>query len=394
MKVIKNIKTKHVVEPHPNLRIFICGPTLYEKCHIGHARIFIFFNFLINFHRFAGDSPVAILQLTDIDHKIYQKNSDSHHKTEKIVHIPNIYLSYLFRDLENLQVEHNFIYSRVSDFLPLIKNDVVDILRTKRGYSYAGNVYLTIEDPIVSSLGLTSAEIDDMPIDISSGKKNQRDILIWNSENFYQEYKRIDFNDENNDKIMTSGIPGWHFQDHEIIKNVFSTKYDIHGGARELLYPHHEFIDELFIKHNSNVGNLNKKNNWVHVGLVNIYSEKMSNSSGNTVSISNVLKRYSPNALKIFFLSKKYEDDVEFSIEGLDRADTIDKIIAGLLLNKKNTPKQSDYLEKEYLKQFLKFMRDDYDTESSIGLILRMIDKHHNPVLIENMVGILGIKYY
>jgi cysteinyl-tRNA synthetase len=192
---------------------------------------------------------------------------------------------------------------------------------------------------------------------------------------------------------LTSGIPGWHFQDHEIIKNIFSTKYDIHGGARELLYPHHEFIDELFIKHNSNEGNF-KKNNWVHVGLVNIDSEKMSNSSGNTVSILNVLKRYSPNALKIFFLSKKYEDDVEFSIEGLDKADTIDKIIAGLLLKKDNNHRQSDYLEKEYLKQFLKFMRNDYDTESSMGLILRIIDKHHNPVLIESMVGILGLKYY
>ncbi|MEJ7640592.1 MAG: class I tRNA ligase family protein [Candidatus Nitrosocosmicus sp.] len=383
-----------MVKLHAKLRIFICGPTLYEKCHIGHARIFIFFNFLINFHRFVGDLPVAILQLTDIDHKIYQKSSNSNHKIEKIANLPDKYLIYLFRDLENLQIEHNFIYSRVSDFLSLIKNDVVDILRTKRGYSYAGNVYLTIEDPIVGSLGLTSDEIDDMPIDISSGTKNQRDILIWNSENFYQEYKKTDCNGENNDTILTTGIPGWHFQDHEIIKNVFSAKYDIHGGARELLYPHHEFIDELFITNNSDVGNLNRNNNWVHVGLVNFDSQKMSNSSGNTVSISDVLKRYSPNALKIFFLSKNYKDDVEFSIEDLDRADIVDKIISGFLLKKDNNHHQYNYLEKDYLRQFLKFMRDDYDTESSISLILRIIDKHHNPVLIESMVGILGLKYY
>lgn len=394
MSLIKNIKTKCVEKPHPKLRIFICGPTLYEKCHIGHARIFIFFNYLINYHRFVGDSPVAILQLTDIDHKISQKSSNRCHKAEDFANLPDEYLFYLFRDLENLQVEHNFIYSRVSDFLSLIKNDVVNILRTKRGYSYAGNVYLTIEDPIVSSLGLTSDEVGDMPIDISSGKRNQRDILIWNSENFYQEYKRTGCTGENNDAVLTTGIPGWHFQDHEIIKNVFSRKYDIHGGARELLYPHHEFIDELFIKNNSNESNLNQKNNWVHVGHVNIDSEKMSNSSGNTVSISNVLKRYSPNALKIFFLNKKYKDDVEFSIEGLGKADIIDKIIASLLLKKENNPQQHNHLEKEYLKQFLKFMRDDYDTESSISLILRIIDKHHNPTLIENMVGILGLKYY
>ncbi|MBA3976898.1 MAG: class I tRNA ligase family protein [Nitrosopumilus sp.] len=376
------------------MKIFICGPTLYEKCHIGHARIFIFFNFLINFHKFIGDSPIAILQLTDIDHKIYQKNNN--HKTEKIANLPDKYLVYLFRDLENIQVEHNFIYSRVSDFLYLIKDDVVNILRAKRGYSYAGNVYLTFNDPpATSSLGLTSDQIRDMPIDISSGKKNQRDIMIWNSENFYDEHKRSGCDSKNSDEYLTSGIPGWHFQDHEIIKNVFNAKYDIHGGARELLYPHHEFIYELFIKNGLDGNNhLFQENIWVHVGLVNKDSEKMSNSSGNTVSISDVLKRYSPNALKIFFLSERYKNDIEFSIEGLDRAEVTDKVIAGLFLKNENNPQQHDYLEKQYLKQLLKILHNDYDTESSINLILEVIDKHHNPALIERMVKILGLKYY
>ncbi len=390
-----NIKIRCVKEPQLNLKIFICGPTLYEKCHIGHARIFIFFNFLINFHRFIGDSPIAILQLTDIDHKIYQKSDN--HKTEKITDLPDKYLVYLFRDLESIQVEHNFIYSRVSDFLYLIKDDVVNILRAKRGYSYAGNVYLTFNDPpATSSLGLTSDQIRDMPIDISIGKKNQRDILIWNSENFYHEHKRsAGCESKNSDEYLTSGIPGWHFQDHEIIKNVFNTKYDIHGGARELLYPHHEFIYEMFIQNGLDSNNrLFQGNIWVHVGLVNKDSEKMSNSSGNTVSISDVLKRYSPNALKIFFLSERYKNDIEFSIEGFDRAEVIDKVIAGLFLKNEIDPQQHDYLEKQYLKQFLKILHNDYDTEASINLILEIIDKHHNPALIERMVKILGLKYY
>ena len=128
------------------MKIFICGPTLYEKCHIGHARIFIFFNFLVNYHRFIGNSPIAIMQLTDIDHKIYQKGI---YKVSKNLKIPDMYLSCLLRDLENIQIENNFIYSRVSDFLSVIKNDVIDILKSTKGYSYAGNVFLKIDEDIL-----------------------------------------------------------------------------------------------------------------------------------------------------------------------------------------------------------------------------------------------------
>ena len=232
------------------MKIFICGPTLYEKCHIGHARIFIFFNFLVNYHRFIGNSPIAIMQLTDIDHKIYQKGS---YKVSKNLKIPDIYLSCLLRDLENIQIENNFIYSRVSDFLSVIKNDVIDILESTKGYSYAGNVFLKIDEDLDSPLGLTLDEIKNMPIDISCGKRSQRDIMIWNSENFYKEYLK-----KNND-IIASGIPGWHFQDYQTIKNVFNGEYDIHGGARELIYPHHEFIAEISKKINKICTPISKK---------------------------------------------------------------------------------------------------------------------------------------
>jgi len=373
------------------LKIFICGPTLYEKCHIGHARIFIFFNFLINFYRFTGHSPIAILQLTDIDHKIYQKDS---YKNKNIVNIPDIYLEYLFKDLKKIQVENNFIYSRVSDFLSLIKKDVVNNLKINNGYSYAGNIYLPINENITSSLGLTLHDIENMPIDISSGKSNQRDIMIWNSENFYEENKdKIDNTNENNARVLTSGIPGWHFQDYEVIKYVFNDKYDIHGGARELLYPHHEFIDEISKKINMNI-NLWHKNTWIHIGLVNINSEKMSNSSGNTISISNILKRYNPNTLKIFFLSKHYKDDIEFSLKALDGAVEIDKIISSILLGNTYHSKQLLYLEKQFMKKFLKFLNNDYDTKSSINLVLEIIEKYQNPILIKRMIEILGLKYY
>ena len=374
-----------------NLKIFICGPTLYERCHIGHARIFIFFNFLINFHRFIGDLPIAILQLTDIDHKIYQKDD---YNTINIADISDKFLSFLFEDLNKIQVEENFIYSRVSNFLPLIKSDIFDILNSKKGYSYAGNVYLKITKDITSPFGLSLYDIENMPIDISCGKNTQRDIMIWNSENFYQEYKKKDDNNKQiYEKILVSGIPGWHFQDQEIIKNVFNSDYDIHGGARELLYPHHEFIDEISKKINKN-SKIPYKKRWLHIGLVNINSEKMSNSTGNTISISNILKRYTPNTLKIYFLSKNYKIDIEFSSKNLDKADEADKTITQFLLENQNNLYQNKNIEKQVIKRFLRFLYNDYDTESAIRLILDVLSETRNSILIDRLLKILGLKYY
>jgi cysteinyl-tRNA synthetase len=373
------------------LKIFICGPTLYERCHIGHARIFIFFNFLINFHRFVGDCPIAILQLTDIDHKIYQKD---YHNSKNIAEISDKFLSFLFEDLNDIQVEKNFIYSRVSNFLSLIKSDVIDILNSKKGYTYAGNVYLKITEDITSPFGLSSNDIENMPIDISCGKNTQRDIMIWNSENFYQEYKKKDdCNKGINKKTLASGIPGWHFQDHVVIKNVFNGDYDIHGGARELLYPHHEFIDEISKKINKNSIMLNKKG-WLHIGLVSINSEKMSNSVGNTISISNILKDFNPNTLKIFILSTNYKTDIEFSIKDLYKAEENDKVITSFLLENKNNYHLNKNMEKQILKRFLTFLYDDYDTESAIRLILEALNQTRNSRLIRRMLEILGLKYY
>ena len=344
-----------------NLKIFICGPTLYERCHIGHARIFIFFNFLINLHKKLGNSPIAVLQLTDIDHKIYQKD---YCKTAKVKNISNRYFSYLIEDLNKIGVQSNFVYSRVSNFLLLIEKDVINILTMKKGYSYAGNVYVNISNNITSPFNISLNEIKNMPIDISYGKNDQRDILIWNADNFYMDYLNESENYESYYKIiLTKGIPGWHFQDCEIIKYVLNGYYDIHGGAIELLYPHHEFIDEI-LKETGNKNKIFTKKIWIHIGLVNIKSEKMSNSKGNTIFISDIAKRYSSNTLKIFFLSKNYKNDIEFTIQDLESCEKMDEVIIRKFLEKNDSFQHDDYFKKQLLIKFLNLLNNDYDTES------------------------------
>ncbi|MGN6351369.1 MAG: class I tRNA ligase family protein [Candidatus Nitrosocosmicus sp.] len=373
------------------MKIFICGPTLYEKCHVGHARIFVFFNFLINFHKFMGYSPLALMQLTDIDPKIYQKYVSN---KDKIFDMADILFTDLIDDINSLQIANNFIFTRVSDFIQVIEKDVVNILFSPDGYSFAGNVYLNISNNIDSPFGLSYDEINDMPIDISKGKHNQTDIILWNSENFYPKGIIKDIGNSEIHRTLTSGIPGWHFQDYEIIRYVFEGIYDMHGGARELLYPHHEFIDEISKNFDKKNNKLSHHKAWIHVGLVNVRGEKMSNSTGNTILISDILKKYNPNVLKIFFLSYHYKNDIDFDIKELDICDKIDKYITMNIFQEKDLTEQNNYNEKQLRIKFMNLLTDDYNTGSVLKLIIELLEKNRNSSLIRWMLEILGLRYY
>jgi cysteinyl-tRNA synthetase len=326
------------------------------------------------------------MQLTDIDPKIYQKDMLN---DDKVINT-DIFFTDLIEDIDRLQLDNNFIFTRVSDFHHLIENDGVRILESPNGYSYTGNIYLNMSNETGSHFGLSCDEIKDMPIDLSKGKIDQRDIVIWNSENFYLNDIRKEIDKIDNYRILTSGIPGWHFQDYEIIKYVFNGSYDMHGGARELLYPHHEFINEISNKFNKFISH--KK--WIHAGLVNIKSQKMSNSIGNTILIADILKKYSSNTLKIFFLSYHYTEDIEFAIKDLEVCEVIDEFIAiNLLLNKDSSP-QNNYLEKQLKVKFINLLNNSYNTGSVIKLILETLYKYHNSRLIKWMLEILGLRYY
>lgn len=339
-----------------------------------------------------GSFTLSLMQLTDIDPKIYQKDK---FRSNDAFNVTNILFDDLIRDLNGLEIDTNFVFTCVSDFVGLIEKDVVNILNSCAGYSYAGNVYLNLsDDKVTSPFGLTCNDIENVPIDVSFGKSNQRDILIWNAENFYSKDIEKNADLDGNSKILTSGIPGWHFQDYEITRYVFNGIYDMHGGARELLYPHHEFIDEISKNLIKSKQKTSTQKSWIHIGLVNINSEKMSNSLGNTILISDILKKYNPNVLKIFFLCTYYKDDIEFTIKDLEYCEFIDKFITTSLLEYKDSPNPNVCLENQLKIKFIDLLQNDYDTKSIIKLILKVLDSYRNPRLIRWMLEILGLRYY
>ena len=382
---------------HEKLKIFICGPTLYEKSHLGHARIFIFFNFLINYYKFLGKSPIAVVQLTDVDPKIFAKikTADDNISLESIT---TLHLIQLIKDLQKLQVINNFTFTRVSSFQVQMMNQIIKLLELTKAYSYGGNIYLKIDSDIQSPFGLTLRQLDNMPIDIAPGKLDQKDIMLWNAENFYDLSMRGDERFEFYFRNLVSGIPGWHFQDYQIIKSVFNLDYDIHGGADELVYPHHEFIYRISHQLQGTRRQSKKKPMWIHIGILKINSEKMSNSTGNTITISNFLNKYSPNSLKILFLGEHYDKDFSFDDKKLSDAIVVDNEISSFFMlenvkNGKSTETLNDS-DSQKFSEFLRIFNNNYDTKSAINYIRKCIRDLENANYVKKMTDLLGLRYY
>ena len=386
-----------MIKTQEKLKIFICGPTLYEKSHLGHARIFIFFNFLINYYKYLGLSPIAVVQLTDIDPKIFNKMRTS----DSIVSLDSItlpHLTQLIKDLQQLQVIKNFTFTRVSNFQFHMMNQVINLVKLKKVYSFGGSIYLKIDSDIQSPFGFTVEQLDNMPVDISPGKLDQKDIMLWNAENFYDLPIRGDDRAEFFFRNLVSGIPGWHYQDFQIIKSVFNNHYDIHGGAEELVYPHHEFI--FRISHQMQmIGHLNeKKPEWIHIGILKIKSKKMSNSRGNTITISDFLNKYSPNSLKILFLIEHYHKDLSFHGRKLSNAVLLDNEISSFFLSESfktgKLIKSVNESDTQKFSEFLRILNNNYDTKSAINHIIKCIRDLESVSYVKKMTDLLGLYYH
>lgn len=386
-----------MIKAQKKLKIFVCGPTLYEKSHLGHARIFIFFNFLINYFKSLGLSPLAVVQLTDIDPKIFGKmrRSDSGASLDSIT-LPH--LTQLMKDLQQLQVIKNFTFTRVSNFQFQMMNQIINLVKLNKVYSYGGNIYLKMDLDMQSPFGFTVEQLDNMPIDISPGKLDQKDIMLWNAENFYDLPIRGNDRAEFYFRNLVSGIPGWHYQDFQIIKSVFNNHYDIHGGAKELVYPHHEFI--FRISHQiEKITHLNeKKPKWIHIGIVKIKSKKMSNSRGNTITIGDFLNKYSPNSLKILFLLENYNKDLSFDGRKLRNAVLLDNEISSFFLSEsfktENLQESMNELNTQKFSEFLRILNNNYDTKSAISHIIKCIRDPESARYVKKMTDLLGLQYH
>lgn len=362
-------KERFVVNEN-HVRMFLCGPTVYDYSHIGHARMLLFYDLVARYFRSKKIRLSVVVNITDIDQKMFSKARATATTPRALA---SRFISELLHDLSSLGID-DFALARASDHVSAARQLVAGLLKDGRAYSAGGNVYLDIAgNPSFGRMaGMTRKDLKDCRLDISPEKKSPLDVLLWNaSENF-----DVSFHDD----ILGSGIPWWHMQDSSVVMASFAGSYDIHGGARELVYPHHE-------SHLAQLQALTSREKpvrfWTHVGLVRIKGKKMSKSMHNTVAVRDLLRRHSPNALRLYFYSKHYREDFDFAEKDLDRFEQINDNMAARV--------RAGRVRKKLAGKFFKCITNDFDTPRALKVLYEAARARSADL--DAMVSTFGLRY-
>jgi len=282
------------------VKIFICGPTVYDYTHLGHARIFLTYDLLSRYLNDQGFLTDVLVNLTDINQNVFNKSKEN---STNFTEVAKFYATSFISDMDALNIQNITRFAYVSDYVKHIEKEIITLLKKKVAYMAHGNIYLDVSQ--VKNYGQISKQSGEQlslhRLDIGPGKKNSEDIMLWNCTDDFDFSWKSEFG---------IGVPWWHMQDTAVAKENFGNSYDIHGGARELLYPHHE---AHLAQYQLLTGFEMPVKTWVHVGLVLSHGEKMSKSLGNVVWVKDLIKKYDQNLIRLYVYSKHYRDDMDFS---------------------------------------------------------------------------------
>ncbi|HET7345557.1 MAG TPA: class I tRNA ligase family protein, partial [Nitrososphaeraceae archaeon] len=361
-----------------NLRILICGPTVYDFSHLGHARILLFYDLVARYLMLSRMRTTAILNITDIDPKISFRAKE---ERSSAADISNKFINELLIDIQSLGI-NTLIIAKTSDYVETARKLILELLSEKRAYFANGNVYLYTSSlaPYRKLSRMNREDLVNRRVDIAPGKKNPNDILLWNgSDDFGQKYY---------DDSLGAGVPWWHIQDSSVAMSIFNGVYDLHGGATELVYPHHESIMAQLRMLTSNHQPVKI---WNHVGLVNINGKKMSKSFGNIIRIRDLIRKYNSNIIRLYLFSKHYRRPFMFSQSELDKFYSVDETIASALWGDVGT--KIPHRRTRLTNEFTDYIENDVNTPSALELMIETARKRKSIGDLRYMVRTFGLVY-
>jgi len=294
---LRNTKTE--LEFSDKVRIYLCGVTVYDDAHIGHARTIIVFDVL---HRFLESQKISvefIQNFTDVDDKIIERA-----KQEKIssLELATKYTENYFDDFDGLNVKRATKYPKATEHIEDMQNLISELVNKKYAYVTKNGVYFSV--PKFTEYGkLSKKKTDNLVsgarVEIDEEKNNPIDFALWK----FSEYE------PSWDSPWGKGRPGWHIECSAMSLKYLGENFEIHGGGRDLIFPHHE--NEIAQSESSTSKQFAKI--WMHVGMITINGEKMSKSLGNVKSVSYVLENWGPNIIRLFCLSGSYSKPIDYS---------------------------------------------------------------------------------
>lgn len=380
MKLFDTLSSESIIlDPSSNqIRILVCGPTLYETCHVGHARVLCFYDLMTRYLVHKGFSVAAVVIITDLDPKISSK-ATSIGKSAQI--LSNYYMNEFLMDISSLGTDRFLLFARVSNYVNVATDIIKKLSCDQIAYSASGNMYIDVRKiPSYGEMsGMSCDKLREFRIDIAPNKRNPEDVLLWYSSLSCQQFYN---------SSLGNGTPWWHTQDVSVAMSIYDGNYDIHGGGEELIYPHHETIlGQLRILTNANrpVGW------WTHVGTVTIRGNKMSNSLSNTLKIRDLIKEFLPNVIKLYLLSTHYREELSFSKSQLRKFIATDNLIASCLLSRK-TSNNNAYSNKIFT-EFQARLDNDFDTPGALSILMEGLAKGIDRNVLEKMTNIFGLYY-
>ena len=352
----------NTIEPN-KVKMYVCGPTVYDNAHLGHARCYITWDVLYRYLKFKGYDVTYCRNVTDVDDKILKK-AEKENKT------PEEVSKYWYKAFENSMKALNTLKPDIEPFATKTIGEMISIVKDliKNGYAYeaGGDVYFRVKK--FKNYGMLSKQpIDQLEsgarVEVGDLKEDPLDFALWKKD------EKFGYNSP-----WGVGRPGWHIECSAMSRKYLGKTIDIHAGGADLIFPHHE--NEIAQSECAN--GCKFVNYWLHNGFVTINNEKMSKSLGNFLTIDELLKSYDANTIRLFILTNHYRMPVEFSDEVLTSASNGVK----RLMNAKATKidETLDLTQFEEYKQFVEAMDDDLNTSKALAVLFDLVNKANKDV--------------
>ncbi len=379
LKIYNNkTKKKEIFKPikENEISLYVCGPTLYDKIHIGNARPIVFFDVVYRFLKKKKYNIKYVSNITDIDDKIINK-ALSVNKTEKDIVDEN--LIYFNKDLDFLNIKQIDLRPKVTDHIESIIKFIEELLINDFAYkANNGDIYFKIKK--INDYGkIANRNIEDLiagsRIEIDSYKKNSLDFVLWKNTK-----EGIVW-----DAPFGQGRPGWHTECVVLINELLGEKIDIHGGGVDLKFPHHENENAQ----NCAINNQDIANYWIHNGFVNINNEKMSKSLNNFITVDD-MKKYPTNVIRLLLLQTNYAQPINLNDEFINQTIKLNNKIDNFS-NEISKELYESTLKNDLTKEIIDILDDDFNTPNLISYLLKCIkDKNYNDfILIVDLLGLI-----
>jgi cysteinyl-tRNA synthetase len=356
------------------VRMYVCGVTVYDSSHIGHARSLLTFDVIYRYLKFLGYDVQFVRNFTDVDDKIIKKANDEGVSCETIT---ERYVAEFHRDAEAIGLLRPTVEPRATLHVPEIIALIQELEKQGLAYRVDGDVFYRVQG--FQHYGkLSRKKIDELEagarVEVDERKQSPLDFALWKSSKP---------GEPTWESPWGPGRPGWHIECSAMSTKYLGQPFDIHGGGRDLIFPHHE--NEIAQSEGAS-GQLLARY-WIHNGFLNIDQEKMSKSLGNYYTIREILSRVDSAALRHYFLGSHYRNPVDFSFQGLEEAarstdriyETIDRV------EQAGGGKLKAVADPAALGAFRKEMDDDFNTPRALALIFDEV-RSINRLLDENRI--------